>query len=370
MQYWNLDETFHACTLPADLMQILERVHSASSFEAQTTVRLVRLGRAGGFEGDLDTCLYEATLELAQGVEVVIREGSVDNCDIDAIAADAVIAAQDSLLAAVERALIKAMPQIVSLSEAVHDARLMGRRVLASMAGGSAKASLNAVRLTSPDHWSTNDRPEFVVHLDTIGTGLVAEVREIRVPSVDELHEALSKETAALERRHVRRRDLMALGATGSIDQIALNAIDHFGGREETIRRFGREWRFWLPDGTALMIDDGCVSSGNALPDLPVDWAGDWITVDRDQLKLEPSLAIGRPVTDVVDHPFLSPDIIVTHARKVRDDHRDAAIFMLQLPRKLFCSASGRVWDGNPAPGFCPHSASTGSVVASPRRPS
>lgn len=363
MRHWTLDETFHACTLPEDMMQILERVHSASFFEEQTTVRVVRLGRADGFEGDLDTCLYEATLELAPGVEVVIRDGSGDNRDPDAIDPGAVTAAQDSLLAGVERALFMAMPQIGSLGEAVHDARLMGRRILASMAGGSAKASLNAVRLTSPDHWSTNNGPEFIFHLDTIGTNLTAEVREVRVPSIDELHETLSKESADLERRHVRRRDLMALGATGTIDQIALNAIDHFGGREETIRRFGSEWRFWLRDGTALMIDDGCISSANGLPDQPVDWAGDWLSVENEQLKMDPYRAIGRPVTEVVDHPFLSSDIIVTAANPAVRDHKGGAILTLHLPRKLFCFASGRVWDGNPTPNFAPARANPHRVV-------
>ncbi len=365
MRYWPLDETFHACALPKDMMQILERIHSASSFEEQTTVRVLRLGRADGFEGDLDTCLYEATLELAPGVEIVIRDGSIDNRDLDAIDPGAVTAAQDSLLEGVERALLMAMPQLGSLREAVHDARLMGRRILASMAGGSAKASLNAVRLTSPDRWSTDDGPEFIIHLDTIGTNLTAEVKEIRVPSIDELHEALSKESADLERRHARRRDLMALGATGTIDQIALNAIDHFGGREETIRRFGSERRFWLQDGTALMIDDGCVSSGNGLPDQPVDWAGDWLSVETEQLKIDPHLAIGRPVTEVVHHPFLSSDIIVTAANPAVRDHGGGAILTLHLPRKLFCFASGRVWDGNPTPNFAPARLFPRRVVAS-----
>lgn len=355
MNYWNLDNRFDANMLPRDLMQILERVHSASWFdnEATTTVRLMRLGRAGGFEGDADTCLYEMILEIAPGVEVVITDGSVDVGDfedVDAIEADVASEAQDALLAAAERTLSAVMPQIDALSDAVHEARLMVRRILASMPEQGARASLSAVRLTSVEHWPQAGKPAFLIEIETIGKGLTTDISVFHVSNLQELRESIASECALFARRHARQQAMMTLGASGTIDQITLNAIDHFGNREETLRRFRSEWRFWLPDDTALVMDEGRVSSGNGALNMPIDWVGDWLTVERAHLKLDPALTIGRSVTDVVEHRFLSPDMIVTEAKWLHEDGRDAAVLTLRIPRKLFCHVSGRVWGGDPTP--------------------
>ena len=63
------------------------------------------------------------------------------------------------------------------------------------------------------------------------------------------------------------------------------------------------------------------------------------------QLGRDPATSVGRPVTELPGHPFLTFDIRVIKAAWV--DHEDGRWLEINLAiwRLLFCSTTGRVWN-------------------------
>ncbi len=53
---------------------------------------------------------------------------------------------------------------------------------------------------------------------------------------------------------------------------------------------------------------------------------------------------VGRPITDLLVHAYLSPEMIITHARNVITPSEKHFSIEFTQPLYYFCSASGRYW--------------------------
>jgi hypothetical protein len=237
------------------------------------------------------------------------------------------------------------LPRIDELAESSHRARIMARKIFASWQKAGVPTRLIDVQLADYDNW-LSEAPNIAIVFETLDGRLEPVEETAFIGKMAAMERHLTHEMEALKHRHDRRAALGLLGASGSISRIALNAIEHFGDVDATLRRFATEWRFWLPDDTALIMEDGSVTAGNGTGNALVQWFSDKVTFSRTELPQDRLMnGIGRPVTDLIDHEFLSSDMIVLDAsRVVLKDGFPALSLTLDVPELLFCSASGRVW--------------------------
>lgn len=236
------------------------------------------------------------------------------------------------------------MPILPLLSDTLHGVRLAARRIISGWWRNGIQARLLDVRLAPYDCWRGSKDPVLDVLVEGLDDLLNTSVQEFRLENEGGLEPELDEVFACLAGRQMARAELANVGASGTIDQLALNAIAHFGNVASTLRRFATERLFWLSDSTALLARDGAVTAGNgtANPAMHIGWRR--ITVDGSQIPESILVAsIGRPITDLVDHYLLSPDMIVSDARS-SNDGQGSVTFDLVLRDWLFCSVSGRAW--------------------------
>ena len=147
--------------------------------------------------------------------------------------------------------------------------------------------------------------------------------------------------------RWAMRRQLAALGATGAVDQLTLALIRGHLPEAETLRTLGHERCIWPMPGVTISWRDGRVRSsgedmrGMCWSDLTLSFEG--AVLPETAL----TAAIGRPVTDLVQHPLLSCDMVVAAARnRPADMHQPAALIVaLRLEERLFSAPRAIVCD-------------------------
>lgn len=261
-----------------------------------------------------------------------VREGWLEPCEVDDIIGDTMEGVE------------ACMPILDHLSDALHDVRVASRRIVAGWTRSGVQSRLIDVQLAPYDGWRGSTVPTLRLLVQGVDDTLNTCIEEVRLENAHALEREMAEVADRLRQRQNARAELARMGASGSIDQLALNAIAHFGDVAETLRRFATEWRFWLPDWTALLMRDGEVTAGNGTANPAMHIGRRSITIDGARLpESELVAAVGRPVTDFVDHAFLSPDMIVVGA-KGSDDGHPMVTFDLAVPEWLFCSVSGRVW--------------------------
>ncbi len=248
-------------------------------------------------------------------------------------------------LGMVQETFSSCLPRLAELAESVHHARFMARRYFAEWQKTGSPARLIDVRLAPYDHWLGED-PNIAIVLETLDDRLEPVEETALIGKMAGMERELLPDMEKLKHRHDLRAELGLLGANGAISRIALNAIEYFGDVEATLRRFANEWRFWLADDTALVMTNGKVRAGNGADNATVQWSSNSVTFFRtrtaeDQVKS----IVGKPVTDLLQHEFLSADMIVLEAScTIEEDGFHATTLTLEVPELLFCSASGRVW--------------------------
>lgn len=365
-QLLHVDEVpFEASLIGAGVMRVLASCAHPGSPD---------LLHVGVHDGEDDWSLYEVLLKLAPGVEIAIKSGLPEDLDPDMTdeELDAVeVEAQDNVLNLVEETVQACMPRLDRLADIVHEARLEARRLLAEWNRRGEQVRLVDVHLAPFDHWRGEDEPALVILIEAVGARLIPEIIEVQLETPDKMVAELSDLREPIAARCLRGAELMAKGANGTISRLALNAIDSYGDRDATIRRFAAEWRFWLSDDTALMVENGDVNAWSGRANEPIEWYPNRIRADADLVDdARLGSAIGRPVTDLLDHEFLSDDIIVTGVSSEADEERTRINIWLDMPRLLFCSISGRTWsdEGTPLVSAVSDVADGGNVVAFRKR--
>lgn len=138
---------------------------------------------------------------------------------------------------------------------------------------------------------------------------------------------------------------MMRNGASGTIDQLAINAMTSFGDPAGYVRLLRREPRFWLPDDTCIMSIRGHVGAGSGDPDAHVQFSRDSMSVRRTFVPENVlKAAVGRPVSELYEHEHLSPDMLVRDATCEYEEGEFTLVVSFSQNTHLFCFETGRIW--------------------------
>jgi len=332
-------------------------VEILSDDEAPMELRLAAAGIVTAFDDDgypylaSISCLddeddevrYRAVVELASGMTIATEYGLPEDAEYGGIDPEEDTELLRSWVVQGASICMRILPQ---LADELHDQLLRTRRIIAAWARDGIHARLVGVELAPFDYWVGSTTPATSIKIEGPTERFPSEVIEISVETPDQLESQLAECREDVEAANATWLELAELGATGRIDRLALNAIAHHGDTATTLRRFNTEWRFWLPDDTAMIMRYGRVTAGTGDPHSTVDWRRDSVVISRLHVPATTLVAgIGKPVTALIDHPFLTDDIIVTDAKSFIEDGVQYVSVDLDVPQFIFCSTSGRVWE-------------------------
>lgn len=240
------------------------------------------------------------------------------------------------------RALVQ---QMDSLSEQLHDLRTSVRRICARWRAGGLPCQLSDVRLAPVQLWAGPREPAFLVIIEDLDDALHTTFVQLRLDAGERPDASLDRHRLQLIEKVARRIALDRLGASGWISQLALNAIAQSGTDPTVLRHFEMDRSIRLPNSVALNFRRGEVDVDTLFDPGQPRWRVDGFHLDEHELP-EATLAasIGSPVTEVIDHPFLSDQMIVTAAEAQDEGGLQTIRFRLSMPQWLFCSGSGRIW--------------------------
>lgn len=338
MQYWTRDEIMAGAELP----QILQELVGCAVEAFEERDRLYpRFLRAGANNPENEEHLYELEIELTSGMilpaycgNAYLEEIGWDDNDVE------------TLLETVMEGVNACLPRCKQLGDVLHEARMRTRRFIAAQNQPGPPMRLVDVTLAPYDSWRGRTDPALLIHLESLGEGLTPARFEIPVEDAENLESELESWQGDFRRRFVALRDVLGHGASGRVSQLALNAIAHHGDVVETLRRFTSESLFWLPDSTAIHFHGGCVIAGNGNLEKAFQWRRDGFRVAEETIApISLSAAVGKPVTDVIQHPFFSSDMIVTAVETTVLNDCTFLSIGLDIPIRLFCASSGRIWD-------------------------
>lgn len=231
-------------------------------------------------------------------------------------------------------------------AQILHDARLAARKVLARWHDAGSPARLIDVRLDTCNAWRGSSAPHLQVIIEGLDECLrpASEKINIRHPSM--LVPILDVEQSAFRNILRKRRDMMAEGADGMVDQLAINAMARHGDVAAHLRLLGKHAIYWLADATCIAARNGRVTAGTGDPRGDVQWMENSVSVRRTFIP-ETTLmaAVGHPVQSLMEHPFLSPDMIIEHASCDDDEGEPVLSITFSQRTHWFCMSSGRFWD-------------------------
>lgn len=340
MKHWNFDEAA-AGLLPEAVCKVTMSIHDELvSLGGRSFPRIVGGAYETGEEGILNyTVLVEAVPGLVQPTEYEAE-----------VWEDSFPDAGDEILGYVLEGLIVALKHSDELLGKVGAVRREARAIAAECQVSGLPLRVTAVHLAPYDHWRGSLDPRFEVEFEGLDDRLLPAPTHANVGAPDELRAELEPTIWRLRERCRRRSDLARADADGTIDLLALTSIRRLGNTRATLRTLLAEERIWLEDDTCLSWNDGHVRSYDHQAVDGMTWMDDWVTFEN--CLVDPKTAahaVGRPVTEVMDHPLLSASMIVREVRRSVDMGQLATSFCLEMPRLHFCGATGRTWDA-PAP--------------------
>jgi hypothetical protein len=342
LKYWNASEAVENDDVAEDTLFIaLSLAEWFGSGHHEPTPRIVSIGAS---DDDGDEWNHELMIELEPGVLLPIEHGCMEDLQNGELGHD--YNDPTNVIEHVVGAVIHCQSRIGEVRKVLHDARLRARKLLGRWNADGLPVRLIDVRLAPDDHWRGSDAPATTVLVEGFDHHLSPKMVEIEVLHPDALEKELERHRRDFERSYAERTRFMSLGASGSIDQLALNALTIHGGLQNHLDLLTKEWRFWLADETAIVTEEGHVHAGSGNPDLQVQWLCDRMNIRSTFMPAERlNAAVGHPVSDLYRHPLLSAEMVVVEAECIFEDGLPILSIKYTQNPKLFCSGSGRVWD-------------------------
>ncbi|TCP96330.1 hypothetical protein C8J46_10925 [Sphingomonas sp. PP-F2F-A104-K0414] len=368
MKYWTVNDLAANVDVPYDVIRVHANIlRLTENLETDSKQCLIKIGKYVDDCEDDDPSVFRVILELAPGVVLPVEYGMADCLGEDWQRDEA-----QGVIDEVESALDECVPQLERLANMLHTARLRARKCVSSWMTSGLHGDFVDVRLATYDHWRGDAEPAIVVLIESIDTGTLRRtIEEIPIETIEVLEERLSHYRRDLERLQRSRADLMLLGASGTVNQLALNAMAYCTDEASALRRFATEDGFRLPDETHILMRYGEVRAASSPTNQLVEFSEDRFTifslyVPAARLKE----AVGKPVTELVNHAFLTDDMIVTAATSHYDDGLPFVSVRLDVPVWLFCSVTGRKWkpDLQEGASTSPVSSSSAAIVPFPPR--
>lgn len=230
------------------------------------------------------------------------------------------------------------------VADMLHDLRVRLRRTLAEWTAEGAPASLHDVRLIRSEDSDPADPFETQVRLEVVDDALRPALESIFAGHPKQIDAELRHAEARLKRLFAIRSALARRGATGSVDRLVLNALA-MEARDvpAALRRASRTTSVTKHGDTELFIEEGrmrCRGRGGGL------------TWDRGRIRLKGLVvpgpvrvaAVGRPVTDLIEHPVLSGDMVVTEVVVCEDDFDKFTDVGFDQEVSLYDGVTGRSW--------------------------
>lgn len=284
---------------------------------------------------------YDMDLEVAHGV-VLRAEGEYQDGDHGPATRASVVADAMEGLEVVRRDLER-------YAQILHEARLAARKVLARWHDAGTPTRLIDVRLDTYDRWRGSIIPHLQVIIEALDERLRPAIEKVNILHPSMLVPILDVEQEAVRNGLRKRRSMMAEGADGMVDQLVINAMAHHGDVAAHLRLLGKHAIYWLADATCIAARNGHVTAGTGDPNADVQWMENGVSVRRTSIpETQLMAAVGRPVQTLMEHPFLSPDMIIEHASCEDDDEGESMLSITFSQRThWFCMSSGRFWDGD-----------------------
>lgn len=251
----------------------------------------------------------------------------------------------DQIVETVLEGILAIRSELTAIGALLHEARVGVRKVLVQMDGDGDHVRLIDVKLAPYDDWRGSSTPAVGVVLEGLCDNLEPTAHTIPVASLSNLQAELQHYLTDFWILAAKRRQMMEHGASGIIDQLAVNALYSSGRIDVGVRRLRRETRFWLADETCIAIREGHARAATGDPHADVQWMESEVSVRRTFMAESVLVAaIGKPLSQLFEHPYLTPDMIVEDASCSQEDGESTLWVRFRQRTHLFCSASGRQW--------------------------
>ncbi|MFW2850725.1 hypothetical protein ACM61V_02200 [Sphingomonas sp. TX0543] len=330
-----------ASDLALEILDDIERKLVAFS-DPRPIVRSIRIGA-----GLRDLHDFEVEVELAPGAILAVRYQSVDEEGRDPDALENQAGSVAFLVGEGVKDL--AAFGFGALADVLHDLRVRARKAFAEYWAGGVYETLVDIRIIYTEFWLPRDGVTFGLRFRCLDDKLRPSIETLETTDPDSLEAELASPQQDL--RFARKAELARQGADGWVDQLVLNAAAQYGDVAKILRGEQSEIPLWLSQALTIWTTDGhvrCHGWDESNPNFR--WNRNSIEIlGRSAPDTVLTAMRGRPITQLVEHPVLSDDMVISHAysRFEYDTHSIRAEF--EQPRRLFCGASGRVWDPDPA---------------------
>ncbi len=224
----------------------------------------------------------------------------------------------------------------------VHEARVAVRKKCAELMKSQGILVLLEETKLQWSFWQRYDGDYLhVISLSMLGDDLRPATYEIEVPLRSDHGKELDILFSKLPERHSRASQVQSSGADGTIDMLALRAIEAGGSIRDGLRNF-----VCLINGSGCLVSNGHLYLHQAISDKPRTVAY------RSRLEIHginlPENALlsskGKPITKFVSCDLLSPEMIITRMGNHRDGQKIWLSIDFDQPVFDFCSLSGRFW--------------------------
>jgi len=287
---------------------------------------------------------FEVEIAFAPGAILAVRYQSVDEegRDPDSLENEASAVAWQ----AIEQTRECETLGFGKLADLLHDARMKARKEIAGWWAAGINARFGDVRLVGYEYWGLCDMLKTEARIQCLDDRLRHKIATVEADHPDLLAEELAALRPGLQERSASLAELAAEGADGMVDQLVLNALAFYGDDGTTLGRFrtGQSYR-WFNDLTIFAENNLMRCHGR---DGDFQWNRNSVTLfGRSAPDTVLISLIGQPVTRLVEHPVLSDDMIITEARSKFEFDVHSIHAEFEQPQRLFCSASGRIWDAD-----------------------
>lgn len=291
-------------------------------------------------ESTADEHTYETYFELAPGVVLSTTFGSPEDIEgsefpiweAPRVAEEAELSIRSYLATGVDR-----------LADILHDLRLRARRRLAVSSGTDGAAQLIGIRLTA-DGWHVGGRRHVRVRLEGLDLHLMSAAEELQIDDLDTFDAQIDRWGRTMASRYAARRTLALDGASGSIDLLTLNAISTFADPAAWIRSLSSRGWPSTPDDIVVFARNGKYRSHGSDSTSALTWNRDTVQYPTFVPATVLVACTGRPITDLIEHPMLSEEMIIRGATCVVENKEAVLSVTIEQPRLLFCVNSGRIW--------------------------
>lgn len=226
------------------------------------------------------------------------------------------------------------------------DARA-GLKKLFTQWSEDSDAHINLVDVRIPvDPWSRGlPFPPIQITIICLSEALLLEKMYIRAYYPHQAVDMLEDLYMEMKRRTQTKVTLGQKGADGIIDRIAMNALSPNGNllaeRDDYLLEVQEPYRL----GNFRMKCGRMYLDATEQHNFRLEWCGDVIRIYDQMLPTTMCDSVcGKPITDLIMHPYLTSDIIIKKISYVDDPRADYIEIHIEQPRYFYCRGTGRYW--------------------------